>query len=386
MNSANRGITKYLTSAPNAENTLPCGPPTKVISKMAYPTPLNIAYPWTQSPLIVGAPMRLIALAPLAFAVSKAGGLGFLAAGTDVTDLKGQLQEVSDLLAQTPFPGSSLDPLPIGVGFINWGVTLETALEALREHIPAAVWFFAPKENKDLVEWSRRVRETSKGKTKIWIQIGTVKDAIEVARSCHPDVLVVQGADAGGHGLAQGAGIVTLLPEVADSLRSIGMANLPLIAAGGIVEGRGSAACLALGGCGVVLGTRLLASREASIAKGYQDDVLRMDDGGISTVRTRVYDTLRGTEWPNRYNGRGIINQSYLDAQNGMVTDENKRLYEQALQKGDLGWGQNGRVTAYAGCGVGLVKEVKYAKEIIDEVKQDISEVLARLSRISSHL
>ena len=159
----------------------------------------------------------------------------------------------------------------------------------------------------------------SKGKTKIWIQIGTVKDAIEVARSCHPDVLVVQGADAGGHGLVQGAGIVTLLPEVADSLRGIGMADIPLVAAGGIVEGRGSAACLALGACVVVMGMRFLASREASIAKEYQDNVLRMDDGGTSTVRTRVYDTLRGTERPSRYNGRGIINQSYLDAQNGVV-------------------------------------------------------------------
>ena len=138
------------------------------------------------------------------------------------------------------------------MGFINWGVALETVLEALREHIPAAVWIFAPKENKDLVEWTRRVREMGKGKTKIWIQIRTVKDAIEVARSCHPDILVVQGADAGGHGLVQ----VTLFPEVADSLRGIGIANIRLIAAGGIVEGRGSAACLALGGYGVVMGTR----------------------------------------------------------------------------------------------------------------------------------
>ena len=73
-------------------------------------------------------------------------------------------------------------------------------------------------------------------------------------------------------------------------------------------------------------------------------------------MRSRVYDALRGIEWPSRHNGRGIINQSYLDAQNGMVTDENKSGYQEALQTGDLGWGQSGRVTAYAGCGVGLVK------------------------------
>ena len=330
--------------------------------------------------------MRLIALAPLACAVSQAGGFGWLAAGTDVTDLKKELQTVADQVAQNPVPGSSSDSLPIGVGFINWGVELETALEALREHIPAAVWFFAPRENADLVEWTRNIREVSKGKTKIWIQIGTVMDAIEVARSCHPDVLVVQGSDAGGHGLAHGAGIVSLLPEVADSLRGMGMGSIPLVAAGGIVEGRGAAACLALGGSGVVMGTRFLASEEANIAKGYQVDVLRTTDGGRNTVRTSVYDTLRGTVWPRQYDGRGIINQSYLDAQNGMIIDENKRLYGVALQKGDHGWGESGRVTAYAGCGVGLVKEVKHAKEIIDEVRQDISEAFWKLSHASSKL
>ena len=62
-----------------------------------------------------------------------------------------------------------------------------------------------------------------------------------------------------------------------------------------------------------------------------------------------------------------------------MVTEENKRLYQEALQRGDL-------VTAYVRCGVGLVKEVKYAKEIIDEVEQDISEVLVKLSTTSSNL
>ena len=110
---------------------------------------------------------------------------------------------------QHHFPGSSLDPLPIGVGFINWGVALKTALEASREHITAAVRFFAPREQKDLIEWNKRVEEMSKGKKKMWIQIGTVKDTIAVARSCHPNALVVQGADAGGHELSQGAGIVT---------------------------------------------------------------------------------------------------------------------------------------------------------------------------------
>lgn len=348
---------------------------------------MNRAYPWLRSPLIVSAPMRLIALAPLAVAVTKAGGFGFLAAGTDTNDLKAELGRARDLLQKCPVKGVDPTILPIGVGFINWGVNMSTALEAVKMHTPAAVWFFAPKRNEDLIEWTEKVREMTGGRTRVWIQIGTVTDALDVAQACAPDVLVVQGADAGGHGLAQGAGITTLLPEVADALADIGMSHIPLIAAGGIVEGRGTAACLALGASGVVLGTRFLASKEANIAKGYQDDVLRTRDGGLATVRTSVYDNLRGTTgWPDRYNGRGIINQSFLDAQDGVSIEESKRLYDEALQKGDKGWGKNGRLTAYAGSGVGLVKEVMSAQGILEEVRRDAVRAISKLSRAPSKL
>ena len=348
---------------------------------------MNRAYPWLRSPLIVSASMRLISLAPLAVTVAKAGGFGFLAAGTDTSDLKAELKRARDLLQKSPIEGVDPTILPIGVGFINWGANMNTALEALKIHTPAAVWFFAPKRNEDLIEWTEKVREMTGGRTKVWVQIGTVTDALHVAQACAPDVLVVQGADAGGHGLAQGAGIITLLPEVADALADIGMSHIPLIAAGGIVEGRGTAACLALGASGVVLGTRFLASKEANIAKGYQDDVLRTRDGGLATVRTNVYDSLRGTTgWPANYNGRGIINQSFLDDQDGMSIEENKTLHNEALQKGDKGWGKNGRLTAYAGSGVGLVREVMSAQDIVEEVRRDAIEAISKLSRAPSKL
>ena len=347
---------------------------------------INATYSWTRSPLIISAPMRLIALAPLAVAVTKAGGLGFIAAGTDVSDLKAELLKARDLLEQGSNHGDST-VLPIGVGFINWAVNLDTALEALRLHIPAAVWFFAPNRNEDLIEWTEMIRKVTVGRTKVWVQIGTVRDALQVAQTCRPDVLVVQGADAGGHGLAQGAGVVSLLPEVSDALSDQGMGDIPLIAAGGIAEGRGTAACLALGASGVVMGTRFLASKEANIAKGYQDDVLRTRDGGLATIRTTVYDSLRGTTgWPNEYNGRGIINQSFLDAENDRSTEENKVLYKEALQKGDEGWGKNGRLTAYAGSGVGLVRSVKSAQDIVGEVREDAMKILSKFSRAPSAL
>ena len=101
--------------------------------------------------------------------------------------------------------------------------------------------------------------------------------------------------------------------------------------------------------------------------------MIRSKDGGISTARTRVYDTLRGTKgWPENYNARGIINQSYLDAKDEIVTDENKRLYAEALEKGDQGWGKHGRLAAYAGTGVGLINEVLSARDILDEIRLDV--------------
>ncbi|KAL6716265.1 hypothetical protein ACLMJK_005831 [Lecanora helva] len=322
--------------------------------------------------------MRLIALARLAVAVSKAGGIGFLAAGTDVGDLKGELHRAAKLLERSPNNGADPELMPLGVGFINWGLDLETALAALKEHLPAAVWFFAPKRDGDLRTWTNGIRKLSQGRTKIWIQVGTVKDALFAAQTCRPDVLVVQGADAGGHGLAKGAGIVSLLPEIADALHNEGQGHIALVAAGGIVEGRGAAASLTLGASGVVLGTRFLASEEANIARGYQNDVLSTSDGGISTVRTSVYDELRGTTgWPVAYNGRGIINRSFVDAQNGMPVYENKELYKKALKKGDAGWGEDGRLTAYAGTGIGLVKRIQSAQEIVEEVRQGVIKILS---------
>ncbi|KAL9603347.1 MAG: hypothetical protein Q9219_001209 [cf. Caloplaca sp. 3 TL-2023] len=342
-------------------------------------------YPWAKEPIIIGAPMRLIALAPLAVAISRAGGIGFIAAGTEVQDLEAHLQEASQLLHETPITGATASTLPIGVGLINWGADFDVSVRAIQKFKPAAVWFFAPYQNNDLVAWTRAMRDATENMTKIWIQVGSVQDAQEVAKLCQPDVIVIQGSDAGGHGLEMGAGIISLFPEVADTLKAAGFGDISLVAAGGVVDGRGVTACLALGAEGVVMGTRFLASSEAQIAKGYQDAVLRSKDGGVSTVRTKVYDTLRGTTgWPGRIGGRGIINQSYRDAKDGQVTEENMRAYAEALKQGDLGWGENGRLTAYAGTGVGLIHKVQDSRQILDEIREQVGEIRSRVLKLCS--
>ncbi|KIX00527.1 uncharacterized protein Z518_10667 [Rhinocladiella mackenziei CBS 650.93] len=336
-------------------------------------------YPWTlpDAPFVVSAPMMKITLGRLAVSVSANGGFGFLAGGFDLNPLAKDLAEAADFAQSNNVPLHN-GMLPIGVGVQNWGSDLQLALDALKAHPVAAVWFFAPKQLSDLLGWAKEIRAASDGKTKIWVQIGTVAEAIEVAKTTKPDVLVVQGSDSGGHGLSQRASLMTLLPEVADTFAAEGI-DIPLIAAGGIMDGRGVAAALTLGAHGVALGTRFLACHEAVIARGYQEEVVRVTDGGVSTVASTIYDVVRCIHgWPPTYVGRGVANRTFFDAVHGMSPAENIELYKEATQQGDAGWGPEGRMTTYAGTGIGLVKEVKSAGEIVKSIQVEAIQVLQK--------
>jgi nitronate monooxygenase len=337
--------------------------------------------------------MRLIAHGPMAAEVSKAGGIGFIGSGNDQSKLHEQLSDAQSLLSSCP-PSQIIrganDTLPIGVGFLNWGADLDVALPLLKKYRPAAVWLFAPHTIDTLVQWTRETRKATDNASKVWIQVCSVAEALDVARTCEPDVLVIQGVDAGGHGLHQGCSICALLPEAIDALQNAvqnrEVKSMPtILAAGGVMEGRGLAAALALGAEGVVMGTRYLVADEAEIRQGYKDEVIRATDGGQTTVRTSVYDQLRRTtEWPKQYGGRSVTNQSYHDAINGMPLEENMRLYNEAAEMGDKGWGPQGRMTTYAGTAVGLVTRLQSAKNITKEVRAEARAVIKNLSDVMS--
>ena len=196
------------------------------------------------------------------------------------------------------------------------------------------------------------------------------------------DFLVLQGSDAGGHGSRHAASIVSLVPEVKDRLAAMGRADVPVVAAGGIADGRGVAGAVALGGDGVAMGTRFLASEECGVAEGWKGEVVRVGDGGVATVRSTLCDRLKGNgEWPDRYDGRMIRNKGHEDEEAGMGDEENVRLYKEELRRGDEAWGAHGRMVAYAGTGVGLVRSVQRAGSIVEETRRDARKILERLSR-----
>lgn len=338
---------------------------------------LRTAFPWTSAPLIVGAPMRVISGPKLAVEVSEAGGLGFIGPGIAAQNLESALLQATKLVEESEPLSSKCKTglLPIGIGFQTWAGDLETSLGILTQHRkPAVVWLFAPRHGQgELDEWASRIRKVSTD-IQIWIQVASVADAVAAAPSS--DVLVIQGSDAGGHSLKKGAGIITLLPEVSDALISQGYGSIPLIAAGGIADSRGVAAVLSLGAAGIAMGTRLLASKEAIINPAYQRHVIEVNDGGQTTVRTQFYNHLRGTmNWPEPFDARGIMNQSWRDHEAGMSFARIKLLHDEAIGL-DKAWGADGRTATYAGTGVGLVREVKSAGEIIKQVREGCRDVL----------
>ncbi|MCJ1328216.1 hypothetical protein MMC10_004892 [Thelotrema lepadinum] len=360
--------------------------------------------PWMLFPMVCSAPMRPFSSANLAIKVTCAGGLGFIPNNSDTKATRGHIQQVLNSQAEVErapnnksFENSNLtvDILCLGVGFQTYQESLEEAVDLVRDFRLPAVWLFAAGGgNEEYKKWAEALREASASreseqtlKTQIWVQVGTVGDALEVVRLCGKEtLLVIQGADAGGHGLAHNAGLMTLLPEVRDALDTAGFKDVRLLAAGGIMDGRGAAAALALGADGVVMGTRFLAASEATTPERFRAQLLDASDGGVNTVRTRLFDELRGTgNFPAGYDGRALVNRTLEDQQEGVPQTELEEKYTKALKEKDTsdGYGAEGRLVEYAGTGVGLIKEVKSGSEISREVRKDMGTALEKALKFS---
>jgi len=235
---------------------------------------------------IVLAPMDYVSDARLANAVAAAGGLGILGGGYgDGPWLREQFDNVA--------PGS------VGCGFIMWSVEQSTPalLDFVIEQRPAAIFlsFSDPGRHAHLI------REAG---IPLICQVHDLEQARR-ARDIGAEVIAAQGGEAGGHGLGTRS-TFTLVPEVADLLAATAP-DVMLLAAGGVVDGRGLAAALTLGADGVLVGTRFWAAEEAAIPRAAQQRGLAAV--GDDTIRSGVYDIVREKRWPQRYTGRVLHNE-----------------------------------------------------------------------------
>ncbi|CAJ2506704.1 Uu.00g078900.m01.CDS01 [Anthostomella pinea] len=350
-------------------------------------------FPGTSYPLVVSAPMDFVSNARLATEVTKAGGLGFVQGGRDFSPdspvlkkLDEQLTQAASLLNIPSTDNSSEKPLPIGVGFVTYAPSTthfaHTTLPILVKHRPAAIWLFAPAPSAPDTLPSMLAALRSAGAAwglKIAVQAGTVAAAREAVRS-GADVVVAQGSDAGGHQFRRGAGVVGLVPEVVDMVREEveredGGREVVVWAAGGVADGRGVAAGLALGAEGVVMGTRYMVATESDVQGFKRKAILSTSDGGVNTAKSQLHDHVQGNmSWPDAYDGRAVIHPSLQDEQAGVSLEENTKRFNAAKESGDLS-----RMVTWSGTGVGLIKEELPAAEITKRVREEALKVIAGL-------
>jgi nitronate monooxygenase len=302
---------------------------------------------------IFSAPMALAAGGRLAAAVSRAGGLGFVAGGYgDPVWLARELAEAGDAA--------------IGCGLITWALRDKPeALEQVLAHKPRAV-FLSFDDPAPYVDAIRAAGAT------LVCQVQTLADARRAA-DCGADVLVAQGAAAGGHGEVRTT--MTLVPEVADWLASHHPDTL-LLAAGGVVDGRGLAAVLMLGADGAVVGSRFWASQESLAHPNMVAEAVSAT--GDASMRSRVSDVARGLGWPARYSARVLENEFTrrwhrdLDGLRAAAAREGPR-WTAAWKAGDVT-----TANVFVGEATGMIHDVRPAAELLDTMVREATALLAR--------
>jgi nitronate monooxygenase len=297
----------------------------------AFTRALSIRYP------IVSAPMGESAGGSLAAAVSAAGGLGLIGAGRDEGWLARELSIVRERTDR-----------PWGVGFLTWALT-PTTLDAALGHQPAAVMLSFG----DPTPFVERVGEA--GAT-LLVQVTDLDEARQ-ALDLGADVIVAQGSDAGGHSGRHAVGTLSFVPQVVDLA-----GPTPVLAAGGITDGRGLAAALVLGAAGALVGTRFQASHEALVPPELSKALV--DGHGADTERSRVLDIARGAPWPERYPGRALTN-AFLDTWRGRERQLAEDAAAQAAYRDAVDRGDISTMPVWAGQALDLVTSIEPAGELV---------------------
>ncbi len=274
--------------------------------KTALTSLLNIEHP------ILLAPMAGVAGGALASAVTRAGGLGIVGGGYGDRDWLGQ---------QLLNAGNA----PVGIGFITWSLRKNPALLDLAlAHRPKAMFLSFG----DIDDFAPAIKRAG---IPLIAQVQTLAQARKAVGD-GADIIVAQGTEAGGHG--GGRATLPLVPAVIDALGG----KVPVVAAGGIADGRGLAAALMLGAAGVLCGSVFYASRESLAHPNNKRAAIAAH--GDDTIRSSAIDVARGIDWPPPWTIRTLRNpfiarwHGDLDALRQAAATEKPR-YLKAATDGD---------------------------------------------------
>lgn len=316
---------------------------------------------------VVQAPVGSATTPDLAAAVSEVGALGTLAVTwRDLEETRAVIEETADRTDRM-----------FGVNLVLDDAAKEVPTD---EHLAASLDAGAPLVWFSFGDATAYVEKVADAGALVAV---TVADAAEAraAGEAGADVVVAQGWEAGGH--VQGdVATMPLVPEVADAV------DVPVVAAGGIGDGRGVAAALALGADGAALGTRFVATEEADAHPDYQDHVVAAD--ATDTEHTQLFD--KG--WPGRPH-RVVRNETVENYEEAGSPEPGERpgetdvvaagadrepitRYDEALATGDVK-GRVEEMALFAGQSAGLAYDVRPARLVVATLVAETSRSLERL-------
>jgi len=303
-----------------------------------------------EHPIVLGG-MGTATSPALVAAVSGSGALGVL----------GATRQSPEELAREAEAIRAATPRPFGLNLLLF---MERpgqydALLAARPRVISTAWATA---EQDLGSYVARAHAIG---AVFMHMVSTVAEAKAAARA-GADIIVAQGTEGGGHiGLI---GTMPLVPMVVSAV-----APTPVLAAGGVADGRGLAAALALGADGVLLGTRFLATDEAPIAKGFKQAIVESD--GHDTLVTDIPDVANGQVWPGAY--VRVRRNRFIDEWIGRDNELRRRRKEVSAQLREAAKaGDPDRGAIMIGQTAGLIDRVDPAADVVRQISRDAEAIL----------
>ena len=291
----------------------------------------------------------------LAGAVSEAGALGIIGASWLTPErMQAEVERARELTSK-----------PIGVNLLLFGN--ESLIDPVLELEPAVLSTAWPRDDQDLAAIFARAHASG---AKVMHMVTTLADAV-AAVEAGADVVVAQGTEGGGH--VGEMGTTVIVRQAAKALPST-----PVLAAGGLADGAGLAAALALGADGILMGTRFIATDESALTAFDKEGVVASD--GHDTIVTSVHDTFSGRDWPGAWS-RGPRNR-FVEEWLGREPELRRRrqlVREQLIAAEERG--DHDYWLMWFGQSAGLVDAVQPAGKVVRETVAEAERILTALSR-----
>ena len=305
---------------------------------------LGIDYP------ILQGGMAWVATPELVGAVSEAGALGILGAGNAPPALvEAQLQQIRAMTSK-----------PFGVNVPMFSPFVQDVVEVcVQEKVPVVTTGAGNS--------SPYIPTLKRGGTFVIPLVASVALARRLERA-GADALVAEGCDSGGH--IGDVGTLPLVPQIVDAVA------IPVIAAGGIADGRGLAAALALGAVGVQMGTRFICTEECAVHRNYKDAIVKAGDRGTATAGHSLGHPVRAL--------RNLMMRRFREMEREHLTEDELVEFGEgrlrlAVEEGDVTQG-----SLMAGQSCGLIRDIVPVAELIQRIISEAEALLRRLPQYAS--